>query len=189
MRVVRSIAAIALIVSGCSDLNPYADVEENEIAFQNGSFLDGGKISLGKQLLRNNERLVIHYRQDDSEFCVDQGSLLFNPSLKIREQKPWQENALLTTSTSSVQYEQLQEGMNRKITTYDPTKFRRLQDRHGTLFIDLEEFFRSKKPRAFTNKAVGYVGVLFFNCDELEQLAAGGNVPLQIINYAVKFER
>lgn len=189
MRVVRSIAAMALILSACSDLIPNADVEPNRIVFQQASFPDGGKLFLGKQLLRKNGRLVIHYRQDGSQFCVDRGTLGFNPSLRIADEVEWHENAFLTKNTSSVTYEELQEGMNRGVTSYDPTQIQRLRDRHGTLFINLEEFFSSEKPPTDTSKIVGYVGVLFFRCDELELLAAGNKVPFQIISYAVKFER
>jgi hypothetical protein len=189
MRIVKSIAAIALILSACSDLIPTADVEPNRIVFQQASLPDGGKLALGKQLSRKNERLVIHYRQDGSQFCVDRGSLHFNPSAKIPENQPWHENALLTKETSSITYEELQEGMNRGVTSYDPTQIQRLRDRHGTLFINLEEFFRSEKPPTDTDKVVGYISVLLFRCDELELLAAGSKVPFQIISYAVKFER
>lgn len=190
MRVVRSIAAIALLLSGCSDVIPNADVEPNRIAFQQASFPDGGKLTLGKQLLRKKERLVIHYRQNGSQFCVDRGSLHFNPSARLADDdERWHENSLLIKETSSVTYEQLQEGMNRAATGYDPAQILRLQDQHGALIIDLEEFFRSEKPATYTGKVLGYVGVLFFRCDELELLVAGSQVPLQMISYGVKFER
>lgn len=189
MRVARSIAAIALILSGCNKLIPNADGEPNTIVFQQASFPDGAKLLLGNQLFRKNERLVIHYRQVGSQFCVDRGSLGFNPSLRIADLEAGHENALLTRNTSSVTYEELQKGMNRGVRSYDPKQIQRLRDRHGTLFINLGEFFGPEIPASYKNEIVGYVAVLFFRCDELDLLAAGSKVPYQVISYAVKFRR
>lgn len=189
MKVGSPIITIVLLLSGCSDFNPKADIEPNGIGFQKASFSDGSTIFLGKQLLRKREKLVIHYRQDGSPICVDRAGLHFNPSMRISERLPWRGDELLITETGNVTYEEFQKGSYRADTSYNPTQYLQLRDRSGKLVVELEDFFRSKKPPEYSDKIAGYVGISFFRCDELKLLATGGRVPLQSIGFAVKFER
>lgn len=189
MKVRRPIVTIALLLSGCSDFNPKADIEPNGIGFQKASFSDGSTIFLGKQFLRKKEKLVIHYRQDGSPICVDRDSLHFKPSMRISERLPWRGDVLLIAEVSYVTYKEHKEGRYRADTGYDPTQIVQLRDRSGKLVVDLEDFFSGEKPLEYTDKVVGYVGISFFKCDELTPLAIGGRVPLQSIGFGVKFER